>query len=275
MGRITTAARAAHRRAVAGRLWGPSPPPRAGAIPGLWAVEGPFYGPLAPARRVRPAPGPEIPRATPIYRSHELASPNLIRAGSPADRSSVTREALRQIARLFCFKPGNSCAPGSTRASSCPWARCSASSTGARGDTRGRPPQSRASSAASRPGRASAGGSRHTSCATRTRSSSPARACRSTSFSANSGTPTSAPPASTSKASTRGDHRHRPHAPAADDVGQRRAQALTTATQEEWEAPAGTPAPPWQANVQTDTGESAGVILSSDALRRGRRLPLA
>jgi integrase len=56
------------------------------------------------------------------------------------------------------------------------------------GATRGR---SAASSVASPRGRASGGGSRRTSCATRTRSSSPARACRSTSSSGSSATPTS------------------------------------------------------------------------------------
>jgi integrase len=52
------------------------------------------------------------------------------------------------------------------------------------------------------PAPVSGAASRHTSCATRTRSSWPAKACRSTSSSANSGTPTSAPRASTSRAST-------------------------------------------------------------------------
>ena len=58
------------------------------------------------------------------------------------------------------------------------------------------------SSAGSLPERASGAGSRRTSCATRTLSSSPARASRSTSSSASSGTPTSARHRSTSKGST-------------------------------------------------------------------------
>jgi integrase len=54
-----------------------------------------------------------------------------------------------------------------------------------RGD-RGQPPRSAPSSAGSPLGRGSGAGSRRTSCATRTRSNWPARACRSTSSSANS-----------------------------------------------------------------------------------------
>jgi hypothetical protein len=68
---------------------------------------------------------------------------------------------------------GSSCVPGSLRAPSCPWARCSASSTGAPAAGPGRPPLCAASSAGSRLGRASGVGSRRTSSATRTRSSSP------------------------------------------------------------------------------------------------------
>jgi integrase len=78
----------------------------------------------------------------------------------------------------------------------------SASSTGRRADDRGRAPRFAPSFADSPRGRASGVGSRRISCATPTRWSSPARACRSTSSSANSGAPTSARPASTCKGST-------------------------------------------------------------------------
>ena len=67
---------------------------------------------------------------------------------------------------------------------------------------RGQAPQSAPSSAGSLLRRGSGAGSRRTSCAMRTRWSSPARASRSTSSSASSGTPTSARPRSTSKEST-------------------------------------------------------------------------
>jgi len=71
--------------------------------------------------------------------------------------------------------------------------------------------------------RASGAGSRPTSCATRTRSSSPARACRSTSSSAQLG---HANLGTTSiylqGIDPRGDHHGCPHAPGADDVCQRR-----------------------------------------------------
>ncbi len=74
------------------------------------------------------------------------------------------------------------------------------------GPTRGRPWSGAAvsSGSAGSPLRRGSGvGSRRTSCATRTRWSSPARASRSTSSSASSGTPTSARPRSTSKELTR------------------------------------------------------------------------
>jgi integrase len=72
------------------------------------------------------------------------------------------------------------------------------------GPTRGRPwsvAAVRGEFAASPRSRACGVGSRRTSCATRTRSNSPARACPSTSSSASSVTPTSAPPRSTSRGS--------------------------------------------------------------------------
>jgi hypothetical protein len=86
-------------------------------------------------------------------------------------------------------------APGGARrlahAPSCPSGRSSASST----THRGRPWSSaavRSESAGSQRKPASGIASRRTSCATRTRSSSPAKASRSTSSGANSGAPTSA-----------------------------------------------------------------------------------
>ncbi len=92
---------------------------------------------------------------------------------------------------------GSSSARGSAHAPSCPPGRCSASSTAPPADDRGRAPRFAPSSAASPHWRASGVGSRRTSCATRTRSSSPARACHSTSSSGNWGMPTSVPPAFT------------------------------------------------------------------------------
>ena len=73
------------------------------------------------------------------------------------------------------------------------------------GPTRGRPgpaPLCAPSSAASPPVRASGAGLRRISCATRMRSSSPARASRSTSSSASSATPISARPRCTCRGST-------------------------------------------------------------------------
>ena len=92
--------------------------------------------------------------------------------------------------------------PGSPHASSCRSGRCSASSTARREAGPGRAPASGSSSAGSPPRRVSDGASRRISCATPTPSSSPAKACRSTSSSASSATPTSARPASTCRAST-------------------------------------------------------------------------
>jgi site-specific recombinase XerC len=68
-----------------------------------------------------------------------------------------------------------------------PSGRCSASSMAAPAGGRGRPRRCAQSSVASRRGRECGVGSRRTSCATRTRSNSPARACRSTSSSASWG----------------------------------------------------------------------------------------
>jgi hypothetical protein len=87
-------------------------------------------------------------------------------AGSPAAFPSLT---------VWTSVAGNSCAPGSAHGLSCPWGRCSASSTGAPAAAPGRPPLSAARSAASRPGREYGAGSRRTSCATLTRSYWPAR----------------------------------------------------------------------------------------------------
>ena len=75
---------------------------------------------------------------------------------------------------------GSSCGAGSTPALSYRSGRCSASSTDQREAGHGRPPASGSSSVGSPPRRACGGGSRRTSCATPTRSSSPAKACRST-----------------------------------------------------------------------------------------------
>jgi Phage integrase family len=66
----------------------------------------------------------------------------------------------------------------------------------------GQAPRSAPSSVGSLPAPGSGAASHRTSCATRTRSSSPARAFHSTSSSASSGTPTSALPRSTCKGST-------------------------------------------------------------------------
>jgi hypothetical protein len=121
-----------------------------------------------------------------------------------------------------------------------PSGRCSASSTAPPGGDRGQAPRSAPSSAGSPLRWGSGVGSRRTSCATRTRWSSPARGSRSTSSSASSGTPTSALRRSTFKESTRGDHRRRPHTTRPDDVGQRRPATLIDriATRERLGAPA-------------------------------------
>src|SRR4051812_46500118 len=79
---------------------------------------------------------------------------------------------------------------------------CSASSTVRPADDRGQAPPCAASSAGLPCRRAYGVASHRTSYATRMRSSSPAKACRSTSSSASSATPTSAPPRSTCRAST-------------------------------------------------------------------------
>jgi hypothetical protein len=97
------------------------------------------------------------------------------------------------------------------------WAHPRATVVGCRGPLRA-PPARRA--------RASGVGSRRTSCATPTRLSSPARVSRSTS-SVSSGTPTSARRRSTSRPSTRGDHRRRPRPPCADDVCERGVATLS------------------------------------------------
>ena len=97
---------------------------------------------------------------------------------------------------------GWDCSPGLPRASSSRSGRCSASSTAGPAAGPGQALASASSSAGSPPKPACGAGSRHTSCATPTPSNSPARASRSTSFSASWVTPTSARPASTSKAST-------------------------------------------------------------------------
>jgi integrase len=67
---------------------------------------------------------------------------------------------------------------------------------------RGQAPRFARSSAGSPPAPGSGAASRRTSCATRTRLSWPVRALRSTSSSASSATPTSAPPRSTCRGST-------------------------------------------------------------------------
>jgi len=94
------------------------------------------------------------------------------------------------------------CAPGSAHGPNFPSGPCSASSTAPPAGDRGQAPRSAPSSAGSPVRRESGVGSRRTSCATRTRWSSPARASRSTSSSANSGTLTSARRRSTCKEST-------------------------------------------------------------------------
>jgi hypothetical protein len=97
---------------------------------------------------------------------------------------------------------GSSCRPGSPPGLSCRSDRCSASSTDRREAGPGRAPASGSSSVGSPPRRVSGGALRRISCATPTPSSSPGKACRSTSSSASSDMPTSARRASTCRAST-------------------------------------------------------------------------
>jgi hypothetical protein len=99
-------------------------------------------------------------------------------------------------------RAGRTCARGSPSASSFRQARCSARSTGPPAGDRGRLPRSAPSFAATPSRQASGDASHLISCVMRTRSSSPARECRSTSSSASSVTPTSAPRASTFREST-------------------------------------------------------------------------
>ena len=108
----------------------------------------------ARARRARPRPPARVDPGPP-------------RQGRPPARGRDGRVGL-----------GAAAAVADARASSCRSGRCSASSTARPAGDRGPAPRSAASSGASRPRRASGAGSRRTSCATRTRSSSRARACR-------------------------------------------------------------------------------------------------
>ena len=71
----------------------------------------------------------------------------------------------------------SSCGRGWPRAPRCRSGRCSASSTAQPAGGRGQQPQCARSSAGLPPTRASGAGSPRTSCATRTRSNSPVRAC--------------------------------------------------------------------------------------------------
>ncbi len=91
---------------------------------------------------------------------------------------------------------------GSAPGSSCRSDRCSASSTARPAAAPGQALASASSSAGSPPRRVSGAASPHLNCATATPSSWPAKASRSTSFSASSATPTSARPRSTCRAST-------------------------------------------------------------------------
>jgi hypothetical protein len=96
-----------------------------------------------------------------------------------ADRSwSATARAGAAARSGWTSGAGNSCGRGWPRASSFRSGRCSASSMARPAGGRGQAPPSAASSGASRPRRASGAGSRLISCATRTRLSWPARACR-------------------------------------------------------------------------------------------------
>ncbi len=89
----------------------------------------------------------------------------------------------------------------------------------------GQPPQRVASCASSLSTPVSGGGSRPTSCATRTRWTWLAREWRSTSSNANSGTPTSGRRRPTCRHRSQRDHRRRPAAPTAHHLGHRRPQA--------------------------------------------------
>jgi hypothetical protein len=104
--------------------------------------------------------------------------------------------------------------------------RCSPSSTARPAGDRGQARRSARSSAGLPPVRASGAALRRTSYATRMRSSSPARGSRSTSSSASSARQSRHNVDLPARDRPRGDHRHRPDTPRADDVGQRRTATL-------------------------------------------------
>jgi hypothetical protein len=122
---------------------------------------------------------------------------------------------------------GSSCGRGWTQGQHSRSVPCSASSTAPPAGDPGRAPRSAPSSAGWPPKPGSGAASRRTSCATRTRSSSPARGCSSTSSSAVGACESRDDLDLPARHRPRGDHHRRAHAPRADDVRQRRAQALT------------------------------------------------
>jgi hypothetical protein len=147
-------------------------------------------------------------------------------------------------------------------------------------EARLRAPASASSSAGSPPRRVSGGASRRISCATPTPSSSPAKACRSTSFSASSGTPTSARPASNTGHRHRRDHRHYPR-PAGPPSAVPPSLAVATASHSESGRHDGPPSMAGHASCLSNPGartahvalisRSRRPILSSEIAGPGRR----
>jgi hypothetical protein len=144
-----------------------------------------------------------------------------------AGRYSCAVAKVAGVARsAWTAGAGSSCSPGSTPALSYRSGRCSASSTDQREAGRGRAPASGSSSVGSPPKRACGGGSRRTSCATPTRSSSPRRR-------AAQRHPAPARPRQprhdldlSPRDRHRRDHRHRARQARTDDVRHRRTPAL-------------------------------------------------
>jgi hypothetical protein len=152
-------------------------------------------------------------------------------------RTTSTRDAVRcssAVARAagaersaWTSGAGSTYAHGSPHAPRCLSGRCSASSTAPPAGDPGQAPRSAPSSAGSPLRRGLGVAPGRTSCATPTPSSWPARASRSTSSSANSGTQPRHDLHLPARNRPRGDHRRRPRPTRADDVGQRRAATLS------------------------------------------------
>jgi hypothetical protein len=155
-----------------------------------------------------------------------LAAVCAFRRRSPSRSTTSTRDAVRcssAAARAagaersaWTSGAGSTFAHGSPHAPRCLSGRCSASSTAPPAGDPGQAPRSARSSAGSPLRRGLGVASRRTSCATPTPSSWPARASRSTSSCANSGTQPRHDLHLPARNRPRGDHRRRPRPTRAD-----------------------------------------------------------